>query len=160
MRSKEARLPSTLPRAATGSPQPRRSSKADEPLATPSVRELAAKIVVAYVQNNRLATDQIGALISSVCQALTNLETPTVSEEAQPTPAFPIRQSVRPDYVVCLDCGWRGLRLRRHLSSVHGLTVQEYRARWNLPANHAVIAPAYSARSSAMAKQTGLGRTA
>jgi predicted transcriptional regulator len=156
MRSKEARLP----RAATGSPQPRRSSKADEPLATPSVRELAAKIVVAYVQNNRLATDQIGALISSVCQALTNLETPTVSEEAQPTPAVPIRQSVRPDYVVCLDCGWRGLRLRRHLSSLHGLTVQEYRARWNLPANHAVIAPAYSAVRSAMAKHAGLGRKA
>jgi predicted transcriptional regulator len=160
MRYKEARLPSTLPKAATGSPPPRRRSKADEPLTTPIIRELAAKIVVAYVRNNRLAPDQIGGLISSVCQALANLETPTVNEEVQRTPAVPIRQSVRPDYVVCLDCGWRGRMLRRHLSAAHGLTVQEYRARWDLPADHAVIAPEYSARRSAMARRAGLGRTA
>jgi predicted transcriptional regulator len=158
MRNNEARLPSTLPKAATGSPQPRRSSEADEPLTTPSVREWAAKIVIAYVQNNQLATGQIGGFISSVCQALANLERPMVSEEAQRTPAVPVGQSIRPDYVVCLDCGWRGLMLRKHLSAAHDLTVQEYRARWNLPANHAVIAPAYSAHRSAMAKQVGLGR--
>jgi predicted transcriptional regulator len=116
--------------------------------------------VAAYVRNNQLAADQIAGLISSVCQALANLETRTVSEEVQPTPAVPIRQSVRPDYVVCLDCGWRGLVLRKHLSAAHGLTVQEYRARWDLPADHAVIAPEYSARRSAMAKRVGLGRRA
>jgi predicted transcriptional regulator len=132
----------------------------DEPLTALSVQELAAKIVAAYVQNNRLATDQIAGLISSVCQALANLQRPMVSEEAQRTPAVSIRQSIRPDYVVCLDCGWRGLMLRRHLSAAHGLAVQEYRARWNLPANHAVIAPAYSALRSAMAKHAGLGRKA
>ena len=126
----------------------------DEPLATP--RKVAATIVAAYVQNNQLATDQIAGLISSVSQALANLEAPTVGEEAPHTPAVPIRQSVRADYVVCLDCGWRGMMLRRHLSAVHGVTAQQYRVKWSLPADHLVTAPAYSARRSAIAKQACL----
>jgi predicted transcriptional regulator len=132
---------------------------ADAPPITGVTRELATKIVAAYLKNNQLAIDRIAGLISSVCQALANLEKLMAKEEeALHIPAVPIRQSVRRDHVICLDCGWRGKMLRRHLSVVHGMTVQEYRARWNLPANHAVTAPAYSARRATMAKQAGLGR--
>jgi predicted transcriptional regulator len=70
----------------------------------------------------------------------------------------PIRQSVRRDYVVCLDCGYRGKMLRRHLVTAHGLSAAHYRARWNLPRDHAMTAPGYSERRSSLAKQLGLGR--
>jgi predicted transcriptional regulator len=69
-----------------------------------------------------------------------------------------IRRSVQRDYVVCLDCGYRGQMIRRHLMTAHGLTVDAYRARWNLPRDHALVAPAYSERRSGLAKQLGLGR--
>src|SRR5215831_267166 len=72
--------------------------------------------------------------------------------------AVPIRRSVQQDYVVCLECGFRAQALRRHLRAAHGLEVAQYRARWNLPADHPVTAPAYSNRRSVMAKAIGLGR--
>src|SRR5258708_1240546 len=74
------------------------------------------------------------------------------------TPAVPIRRSVHRDYVVCLECGWRGQMLRRHLTTGHELTVDQYRARWNLPREHPMTAPGYSERRSGLAKQIGLGR--
>src|SRR4029077_1359779 len=74
------------------------------------------------------------------------------------TPAVTIRRSVHHDYVVCMECGWRGQMLRRHLTTAHGLTVEQYRARWRLPVDHAMTAPGYSERRSTMAKTLGLGR--
>jgi predicted transcriptional regulator len=70
----------------------------------------------------------------------------------------PIRRSITPDAVVCLECGWKGQMLRRHLSAAHNLTAEAYRARWNLPTTHTLTAPSYAARRSALAKQLGLGR--
>jgi predicted transcriptional regulator len=70
----------------------------------------------------------------------------------------PIRRSVHRDFVVCLDCGWKGQMLKRHLNTGYGLTVEQYRTRWNLPREHALTAPAYSKRRSGLAKQFGLGR--
>jgi predicted transcriptional regulator len=70
----------------------------------------------------------------------------------------PVRQSVRPDYVVCLECGFRGRTLRRHLRLQHHLERAAYLTRWRLPPDHPITAPGYSARRSAMAKQLGLGR--
>jgi hypothetical protein len=69
-----------------------------------------------------------------------------------------VRQSVRHDYVVCLDCGYRGKTLRRHISSRHGLNVDEYRRRWGLRSDHSLTAPAYSEQRSTLAKEFGLGR--
>jgi predicted transcriptional regulator len=120
-------------------------------------RELATRIVAAYVRRNQIGSDQIPTLISTVYQALTGLGKPT-PETATRTPAVPIRQSVRRDYVVCLECGWRGLMLRRHITTAHGLTAEEYRSRWNLPWEHPMVAPAYSEHRSGLAKQLGLGR--
>jgi predicted transcriptional regulator len=73
------------------------------------------------------------------------------------TPAVPIRRSVQPDYVVCLECGFRAVTLRRHLRVAHGLEPAAYRVRWKLATDHALTAPAYSERRSTMAKQLGLG---
>ena len=120
---------------------------------------LVAEIVRSYVGHNSTDVDQIGGLIATVHRTLSGLGTnaPPTRAEAL-TPAVPIRRSVQPEYVVCLECGFRSRTLRRHLRVKHGLEVADYRARWKLSADHALVAPAYSTHRSAMAKQLGLGR--
>src|SRR5262245_46986593 len=130
----------------------------DEPPSSTQDRELTTNIVAAYVRRNQIASDQLPILISAVHQALASLGKPAAEPNEERTPAVPIRRSVHRDYVVCLECGWRGQMLRRHVSTAHELTVENYRARWNLPREHALTAPAYSARRSEFAKQLGLGR--
>jgi predicted transcriptional regulator len=120
--------------------------------------ELTTNIVAAYVRHNQIETDQLTALISFVHQALVGLGKPAAETEVERTPAVTIRQSVHRDYVVCLDCGWRGQMLRRHVTTGHGLSVDQYRTRWNLSREHPIIAPSYSERRSGLAKQIGLGR--
>ncbi len=132
----------------------------DDPPTTSVDPALAAKIVGAYVRRNQIAPDHLASLISTVHEALGRLGKPAAEPTGTRTPAVSIRRSVQHDHVVCLDCGWKGSMLRRHLTSAHGLTTDEYRARWNLPRDHAMTAPAYSERRSAMAKQLGLGRGA
>jgi predicted transcriptional regulator len=118
-----------------------------------------AEIVAAYVRRNRITAEQLGTLISTVHQTLADLGKPAAEPVIEGTPAVSIRRSVQHDRVTCLECGWAGSMLRRHLGTLHGLTVEQYRARWNLPRDHAMVAPAYSERRSTMAKQIGLGRT-
>jgi len=115
------------------------------------------KIIASYVGNHTLAPDQLSALIVSVQQALQGLGKPA-EIPAPRTPAVPIRRSVQHDQVVCLECGFKGKTLRRHLSMRHGLQVGEYLRRWYLSSDHPLTAPAYSEQRSAMAKQLGLGR--
>ena len=131
---------------------------ADELPAASLDRELTANIVAAYVRRSQIGSDQLATLISTVHQALSRFGKPAAATETERTPAVPIRRSVHPDYVVCLECGWRGQMLRRHLSTGHGLSVDQYRARWNLPREHPITAPGYSERRSGLAKQIGLGR--
>jgi predicted transcriptional regulator len=121
-------------------------------------RLLAAQIVGAYLRRNQVAPDQLASLISTVHEGLSRLGKPAAEAVVERTPAVSIRQSVRHDHVVCMDCGWRGQMLRRHLTTRHGLTVEEYRGRWNLPLDHAMTAPGYSERRSTMAKELGFGR--
>ncbi len=120
---------------------------------------MVAEIVASYVAQNSIGVDQIAGLIATVHRTLSGLGTnaPASVVEAL-TPAVPIRRSVQPDHVVCLECGFRGRTLRRHLRTAHGLEAPAYRARWRLSADHALVAPAYSAKRSAMAKELGLGR--
>jgi predicted transcriptional regulator len=119
--------------------------------------DLTAKIIRGYVRHHRLGPDQLPDLIVSIHQALGQL-----GQQVQPaevlTPAVSIRQSVRHDYVVCLDCSYRGKTLRRHLGVRHGLNGDEYRRRWGLRSDHPLTAPAYSERRSTLAKELGLGR--
>lgn len=115
------------------------------------------KIIASYVGNHTISADQLSALIVSVDQAIRNLGTP--AQPAAPrTPAVPVKRSVQHDHVVCLECGFRGKTLRRHLGTRHGLRVAEYLRRWKLPSDHPLTAPAYSEQRSAMAKELGLGR--
>jgi predicted transcriptional regulator len=97
-------------------------------------------------------------LISTVHEALGRLGESLAEPVTARTPAVPVRRSVTPNFVVCLDCAWKGKMLRRHLTTAHGLSVEQYRARWNLPPDHAITAPGYSERRSTMAKQLGLGQ--
>lgn len=115
------------------------------------------KIIASYVGNHTLSADQLSALIVSVDQAIRNLGTP-VQPPPPRMPAVPVKRSVQHDYVVCLECGFRGKTLRRHLGTRHGLRTAEYLRRWKLPSDHPLTAPAYSEQRSAMAKELGLGR--
>jgi predicted transcriptional regulator len=118
---------------------------------------LTAKIVRGYVRHHRLGPDQLPDLIASVHQALGQLGQQVQAAEVR-TPAVSVRRSVRHDYVVCLDCGYRGKTLRRHLGVRHGLNGDEYRLRWGLRSDHPLTAPAYSEHRSSLAKELGLGR--
>ena len=120
-------------------------------------RELTINIVAAYVRRNQVGSDELATLISTVHAALSGLGKAAAETEVDRTPAVSIRRSVHRDYVVCLECGWRGQTLRRHLTS-HGLSEDQYRARWKLPRDHPLTAPSYLERRSGLAKQLGLGR--
>jgi predicted transcriptional regulator len=118
---------------------------------------LTAKIVGSYLRHHTVGASQLPDLITSVHRGLSEVGRPSPSEEVL-TPAVTVRQSVRPGYVVCLDCGYRGKTLRRHISSRHGLSRAEYLIRWGLQPDHPLTAPAYSEHRSTLAKQLGLGR--
>jgi predicted transcriptional regulator len=115
------------------------------------------KIIASYVGHHTLAPDQLSALIISVQQALRDLGKPTPAPVPR-TPAVPVRRSVQRDYVICLECGFRGKTLRRHLGTRHGLQTAEYLRRWELASDHPLTAPAYSEQRSTMARELGLGR--
>jgi len=119
--------------------------------------EHVAQIVAAYVGKNRLDPVELPALITSVNQALAGLgQTPAITP-ALLTPAVPIRRSVGSETITCLDCGYKGQMLKRHLSTAHGIGVDEYRMRWGLAPNYPMVAKNYSARRSTLAKSLGLG---
>ncbi len=115
------------------------------------------KIIVSYLGNHTLAPDQLSALIVSVQHAIHQLGRP-VQPGAMRMPAVSVRRSVQRNHVVCLECGFKGKTLRRHLSMRHGLQVSEYLKRWDLAKDHPLTAPAYSEQRSTMAKEFGLGR--
>ena len=131
---------------------------ADEASAPEGDLHQIARIVSSYVRHHQLGPEELVELIKQVHRALASLGQDALPMVEPRQPAVPIRQSVRPEYVVCLECGFRAKTLRRHLRVEHGLSVDEYRARWNLQFDHPVIAPAYSQRRAAVAKEIGLGR--
>lgn len=118
---------------------------------------MTSDIVAAHVSHNSVALDRIPVLIQTVFQALSGVGTAPAEETVAPAPAVSIRASVKPDYVACLECGRKLKMLKRHLGTEHGLTVAEYRQRWNLASDYPVIAPNYTKRRSNLAKQMGLG---
>ena len=136
-----------------------RSKMPDEPPPPTLDRELTTNIVAAYVRHNQIGSDQLGTLISTVHQALSGLGKPAADTGTERTPAVPIRRSVHRDSVVCLDCGWRGKMLRRHLATGDGMTVEQYRARWKLTRAHEMTSPGCSeSRSGLATRQDLIGR--
>ena len=123
------------------------------------IRRSAADIVASYVGANSLPTGQLPGLIQSVVKALLNLDEQTEERPSEPLkPALPIRKSVTPDYIVCLEDGKKLKMLKRHLRTTYDMSPEDYRARWNLPADYPMVAPNYAARRSEFAKKIGLGR--
>ena len=118
--------------------------------------QLTTKIVASYVAHNKLGPDQLPDLIASIHRAIGQLGQPLEPDKVL-TPAVSVRRSVHRDYVICLDCGYRGKTLRRHISTQHGLSRDEYRQRWGIRSNHPLTAPAYSEHRSRMAKARGFG---
>ena len=122
--------------------------------------ELTADIVAAFVVNNALPIADLPSLIQSVHSALAQLASGPViapSLEEKKEPAVSIRKSITPDYLVCLDDGKKFKSLRRHLSTL-GMTPDQYRAKWSLPADYPMVAANYAARRSELAKRSGFGQ--
>lgn len=119
---------------------------------------LTSDIVSAHVGNNSVAVGDLPALISNVYNALAALEKPVAVAEAMPEPAVSIRASIKNDYIVCLEDGKKMKMLKRHLATRYNLTPDAYRARWNLPADYPMVAPAYAEKRRELAKGIGLGR--
>ncbi len=117
---------------------------------------LVTEIVTAYVSNNSLPTSQLPKLIGTVHHTLLN-----VDEKATEIlePAVPVRKSVKPDYIVCLEDGKRFKTLKRHLKTAFNLSPKEYRQRWGLPDDYPMVAPKYAALRGELAKKIGLGNS-
>lgn len=127
-------------------------------MADETLLDHVADIVSAHVSNNAVSVNDLPGLIQSVYASLAALgQTPEPAEEKR-TPAVSVRASVKPDAVICLDCGARMKMLKRHLDTDHGMTPAEYRTRWNLPADHPLVAPDYAAKRKELAVRIGLGR--
>jgi predicted transcriptional regulator len=123
----------------------------------PDLLDLVASIVSAHVAHNAVTPEALPGVIRSVYTALSGLGTEPPPIE-QPKPAVPIKKSVFPDHIVCLEDGKKLQTLKRHLKTSHGMTAEQYRARWSLPRDYPMVAPKYAARRSAVAKEIGLGR--
>ena len=121
------------------------------------MRNYIAKIVSAYVKGNAVPSAELPALIAKVGAFFYGLNRPMPLAAA--TPAVPVRRSVLPDAVICLDCGWQA-RCCVGVSSAHGLSPRAYRDRWGLKSDHLLVAPSYSKRRSVLAVSLGLGRRA
>ena len=122
------------------------------------MKEHVAGIVAAYVGKNRIDPSQLPELIASVSQALAGLGQAAAPASSSLTPAVPIRRSIGAETITCLDCGWSGKMLKRHLTSAHNTNPAEYRTRWNLPGDYPMVSKNYAARRSELAKASGLGR--
>ena len=125
--------------------------------------ERSAEIVAAYVAHNALSPADLPVLLRSVHSALTAINSANVaSPESGPAerraPAVSIRKSVTPEYLICLEDGLKFKSLKRHLQASFNMTPDQYRARWNLPADYPMVAAAYAAQRSSLAKSFGLGR--
>jgi len=117
--------------------------------------ESVSKIVSAFVSNNSVPSSELPDLITTVHEALQN---PDHVASSPPEPAVPIKKSIRPNYIICLEDGKKLKMLKRHLRTAFNMTPDEYRQKWGLDSDYPMVAPKYAARRSELAKQIGLGR--
>ncbi len=123
--------------------------------------QLTAEIVASHVSNNSVATADLGLLIRQVYDSLAALGRDSQAIPAErPQPAVPVRRSVTPDYIVCLEDGKKLKMLKRHLKTAYGLTPEKYRKRWGLPSDYPMVAPNYAKQRSQLARELGLGTKA
>lgn len=118
---------------------------------------LTTDIVSAHVSNNTVAQGDIPGMIEQVFKTLTGLEGGAAISHDRPQPAVPIKKSVTPEYIVCLEDGKKLKMLKRHLKTAYNMSPEEYRERWGLPADYPMVAPKYAQQRSKLAKDIGLG---
>ena len=118
------------------------------------------QIVAAYLKANPLPVTELPGLIRSTYAALLTLGEAQPPSDIEQLPAVPVKKSVTPDYIVCLEDGKKLKMLKRHLQTAYNMTPEEYRAKWNLPSDYPMTAPSYSSQRSEMALRIGLGKPA
>jgi predicted transcriptional regulator len=133
------------------------SNESQDRISDEDMLRMTADVVSAYVGNNALAPQQIPDVIKTVYGSLTNLSEERKLNEA-PKPAVPVRRSVTPEYIICLEDGKKLKMLKRHLRTNYNMSPEEYRAKWSLPADYPMVAPNYARQRSEFAKRIGLGR--
>ena len=123
--------------------------------------EHTSRIAAAYVATQKTPIEDISQVVSRIFQSLSEISLSPVgtASRAPSAPAVPIEESVQDEYIVCLEDGKQLQMLKRHLSTVYGMTLQQYKDRWDLPHDYPVVSPSYARRRSAIAKNTGLGKT-
>ncbi len=127
--------------------------------ASSELLSLTAEIVAAHVGHNRVSTAELSDLIAKVHGALSGLGSePATAAPAEVKPAVSVRSSIKPSYIVCLEDGKKLTMLKRYLQTNYGMTPQDYRAKWNLPADYPMVAPDYAEKRRTLAKAIGLGR--
>ncbi len=117
--------------------------------------QLTAEIVAAHASNNKVSLTELPQLIQSVYRSLGSVGAEPVEE--RPEPAVPVRKSVMPDFIICLEDGKKLKMLKRHLSTAYGMSPEDYRTRWGLPSDYPMVAPNYARHRSDLAKKIGLG---
>ena len=121
------------------------------------VPSVTAQIVSAYIARNAVENEALPALVRAVGSTLAMLAA-TAAKAAESQPAGPAEKSICPDWVICLEDGVKRRTLRRHVRTVNGITLEQYREKWNLPDDHPMVAPNYTKKRSALAKELGAGR--
>ena len=123
------------------------------------VIEMTADIVAAYVSANSVAAAELPGLIRSVHQALNGVSDAAAAPEAPPQePAVPVKKSITPEFLICLEDGRKFKSLKRHLRSKYDMSPEDYRAKWGLPKDYPMVAPNYARARSDLAKRMGLGQ--
>lgn len=125
----------------------------------PNLLALTSNIVASHVSNNTVAIADLPHLIHQVYAALANAGSGPAANASRPQPAIPVKKSIAPEYIVCLEDGKKLKMLKRHLKSKYNMTPEEYRERWGLPSDYPMVAPNYADQRRTLAKKIGLGKS-
>jgi predicted transcriptional regulator len=145
------------PKRRFGKRKGRKTKAMAETSANPDLLGLTAEIVSAHVSNNPVSISDLPNLIQEVYRTLTTMGQPVVVAAEKPQPAVPVKKSITPEYLICLEDGKKLKMLKRHLKTAFNLTPDQYREKWGLPADYPMVAPNYTKHRSSLAKRIGLG---
>ncbi len=123
----------------------------------PDLLGLTAEIVAAHVSNNPVSLADLPALIQEVYRTLSSVGQAPAAQPERPQPAVPVKKSITPEYIICLEDGKKLKMLKRHLKTAYNMSPDEYRERWSLPPDYPMVAPNYARQRSKLAKEIGLG---
>ncbi len=123
------------------------------------ILSLTVDIVASHVSNNSVPVSELPTLISEVYSTLSGLGSKQAQEEVPPEPAVSVRKSITPDFLICLEDGKKLKMLKRYLKTRYNMTPEDYRERWNLPADYPMVSPNYAEQRRKLAKKIGLGKT-